>query len=67
MRSPKDYDITAGLDRIATLRRDIFVAYGGHAQAAGFTIYPEQFESFCELWLSDIQEFRVAGEDSSSL
>jgi single-stranded-DNA-specific exonuclease len=54
MRSPANYDITAGLDRIAALRPDIFVAYGGHAQAAGFTIYPEQFETFCVLWQADI-------------
>jgi single-stranded-DNA-specific exonuclease len=59
MRSPANYDLTAGLDRIAGLRSDIFVAYGGHAQAAGFTIYPEQFESFCALWQADIASYRI--------
>ncbi len=41
-RSPGEYHITQALDRMA----DCFVAFGGHAQAAGFTVLESRFEEF---------------------
>ncbi len=41
-RSPSEYHITHAFERIS----ECFVAFGGHAQAAGFTILEERFEEF---------------------
>lgn len=41
-RSPGDYHITQAFERIS----ECFVAFGGHAQAAGFTILANRFQEF---------------------
>lgn len=41
-RSPIEYHITQALERMA----DCFVSFGGHAQAAGFTLLEDRFEEF---------------------
>ena len=61
-----NYNLTAGLDRIAALDTTIFVAYGGHAQAAGFTINPKAFPRFTKLWMADIIAYTVNSADHSS-
>lgn len=42
MRSPHWFSTVAFLDRLA----DLFVYYGGHKQAGGFTILPEKWDEF---------------------
>ena len=59
-RSPKDYDLTAGLDRIqSSVVGGIFISYGGHAQAAGFSIDPQRYDEFLALWYADIEKYRA--------
>ncbi len=52
-RSPASYDITAALTRVS----EYFIAFGGHAQAAGFTLKPENFEAFRAALGTDRTEF----------
>ena len=42
MRSCRGYDVTAFLDQL----KDLFVSYGGHNFAAGFSFEKEKFEEF---------------------
>jgi single-stranded-DNA-specific exonuclease len=45
-RSIPDVDLKSVMDAIAASRPDCFLKYGGHAAAAGFSLHPEQIESF---------------------
>jgi single-stranded-DNA-specific exonuclease len=57
-RSIPEFDITAALDECA----DLFVRYGGHAAAAGFTIANENLSTFRERLLALGAE-RLGGRD----
>jgi single-stranded-DNA-specific exonuclease len=57
-RSPGEYHITQALDRMA----DCFVAFGGHAQAAGFTVLESRFPEFRKRITADAEQ--VLGRNS---
>lgn len=59
-RSREGYHITNALERMS----DCFVAFGGHAQAAGFTIEVSRFEEFIHRLEQDAQEFIHTEETS---
>jgi single-stranded-DNA-specific exonuclease len=62
-RSPKGFDLIAALQA----RDDLFVRFGGHSQAAGFTIANERIEDLRAHLLSwRIQHERATGDDALS-
>lgn len=47
-RGPLDFDIAKSLKIIQKNNPEYFLGCGGHAQAAGLSIYPEYFNDFCD-------------------
>lgn len=45
-RSPEWFHLKHGLDYVYKCHPEYFISYGGHAQAAGISIYSEYLESF---------------------
>jgi single-stranded-DNA-specific exonuclease len=47
-RGPLDFDIANSLKFIQKNHPEYFLGCGGHAQAAGLSIYPKYFNAFCD-------------------
>ncbi len=57
-RGPQDFDIATTLKEIQKKNPEFFYGCGGHAQAAGLSLYPEHFESFCSEYRVVVNEKR---------
>ncbi len=49
-RSIANLHLRDALDAVSKLDPDVMVKFGGHAMAAGLTIYPAQYQRFCDLF-----------------
>lgn len=57
-RGPIDFHIANTLKSIKNDHPEIFLGCGGHAQAAGLSIYPEYFEVFQNLYQNAVEQVR---------
>ncbi len=53
-RSVPGFHLRDALERISTIRPDMFIAFGGHAAAAGMTLSPGSFHDFRTMFESDV-------------
>ncbi len=57
-RGPADFHISNTLKKIRHDHPEIFLGCGGHAQAAGLSIYPEHYERFAKLYCEEVKKER---------
>jgi len=53
-RGPEDFHFAENLREIAAAEPELFLSFGGHAAAAGFSILPENFARFQELFTAQV-------------
>lgn len=57
-RGPEGFHIANTLKKIKAEHPEIFIGCGGHAQAAGLSIYPEHYERFEEYYKNEVKKIR---------
>lgn len=56
LRSPKGFHLAKTLQRISTQNPDLFLSFGGHAQAAGVSLRSENFSEFQKIFEFEISQ-----------
>ncbi len=57
-RGPQDFNIVQALRNIAKSHPEYFMGYGGHAEAAGLSLFPEYFQDFCLAYNEEVKRER---------
>ena len=57
-RGPENFNIVETLRKINREHPEYFLGFGGHAEAAGLSLYPEYFQDFCILYNEEVKNIR---------